>query len=126
MAFYVLIKKCICWQNSFVLIKLHGKTTIKLKKYILSSLCLFIPFFTLWRGLLKHCFISRRVAVSNPDGVIEIFYCFHPTGRTMGLGSTQSPTEMNTKIISRGGGKDGRCVGLKTLPRSRANCLEIL
>ena len=22
-------KRCICWQNSFVLIKIHGKTTIK-------------------------------------------------------------------------------------------------
>jgi hypothetical protein len=32
-------------------------------------------------------------------------------------------TEMSTRNISRG--KDGRCVGLTTLPPSYADCLEI-
>ena len=27
-------KKCICWQNSFVLIKMHGKTTIKAVSFL--------------------------------------------------------------------------------------------
>jgi len=42
----------------------------------------------------------------------------------MALGSTQSLTDMSTRDISRGG-KGGRCVGLTTLPPSRADCLEI-
>jgi len=40
------------------------------------------------------------------------------------LGSTQPLTGMSTRNIS--GGKDGRCVGLTTLPPSCAHCLEIL
>jgi hypothetical protein len=44
------------------------------------------------------------VAGSIPDGVIEIFHLFNPSARTMGLGSTQFPKEMNTKIISCCGG----------------------
>jgi hypothetical protein len=41
--------------------------------------------------------------------------------------STQPITEMSTSNISwkGGGGKGGRCVGLKTLPTSGADCLEI-
>ena len=27
-----------------------------------------------WRSLLRHCATSRKVAVSIPDGVIEIFH----------------------------------------------------
>ena len=42
----------------------------------------------------------------------------------MALGSTQPLTEMSTRDISWGG-KGGRCVGLVTLPRSCADCLEI-
>ena len=42
----------------------------------------------------------------------------------MAPGSTQPPTEMSTRNISLGG-KGGRCVGLTTLPPSRADCLEI-
>jgi len=41
-----------------------------------------------------------------------------------GLGSTQTLTEMNTRNISWGG-KGGRCIGLKTLPPSCADCLEM-
>ena len=43
----------------------------------------------------------------------------------MALGSTKTLKEMSTRNISWGGGKDGRCVGLTTLPPSCANCLEI-
>jgi len=43
---------------------------------------------------------------------------------TMALGLTQPLTEMSTRNISWGG-KDGRCVGLTTLPPSCADCLEI-
>jgi hypothetical protein len=42
----------------------------------------------------------------------------------MALGSTQPLTEMNTSNISRAG-KEGRCVGLTTLPPSNVDCLEI-
>ena len=41
----------------------------------------------------------------------------------MALGLTQPLTEMRTRNISWG--KDGRCVGLTTLPPSRADCHEI-
>jgi hypothetical protein len=40
---------------------------------------------------------------SIPDGVIGIFHFhFHPSGRTMALGLTQTLTEMSTKNISFG------------------------
>jgi hypothetical protein len=42
----------------------------------------------------------------------------------MALVSTQPLTEMSTGIVSWGG-KGGRCVGLKTLPPSFADCHEI-
>jgi hypothetical protein len=42
----------------------------------------------------------------------------------MALWSTQPPTEINTRNISWGG-KDGRCIGLKNLPLSCDDCLEI-
>ena len=42
----------------------------------------------------------------------------------MALGSTQNLTEMNISNIS-GAGKEGRCVGLTTLPPSYVDCLEI-
>jgi len=41
----------------------------------------------------------------------------------MALGSSQPLTEMSTGNISWG--KGGRCIGLTTLPRSYADCLEI-
>jgi len=42
----------------------------------------------------------------------------------MSLGLTQSLTEMSTRNIFLWG-KGGRCVGLRTLPPSCAECLEI-
>jgi hypothetical protein len=51
---------------------------------------------------LRHCAANRKVAGSIPDGVIGIFYCNNPSGRTMALGSTQPLTEMSTRNISWG------------------------
>jgi hypothetical protein len=47
-------------------------------------------------------YFNRKFAGSIPDGVIEIFLNFNPSGRTMALGLTQPPTEMSTKNISWG------------------------
>jgi hypothetical protein len=66
---------------------------------------------------------SRKAAGSIPDGVVRMFYRQNPSGRTMALGSTQPLTEGNTRNIS--GSKGGRCVGLRALPSSCTNCLEI-
>jgi hypothetical protein len=43
---------------------------------------------------------SRKVAGSNPDGVIAILHSHNPFVRTMALGSTQPLTEMSTRSIS--------------------------
>ena len=43
----------------------------------------------------------------------------------MALGSTQPVTEMNTRNISLAG-KDGRCVGLTTLPSASTICVDCL
>jgi hypothetical protein len=52
-------------------------------------------------------------AGSSPDDVDF----FHPSSRTMALGSTQPLTEMSTRNLPGGGGvKGGRCVRLTTLP----------
>jgi len=44
-----------------------------------------------------------------------VFFSLNPSYPTMALASTQPQTERNTKGISLVGGKDGRCVGLRTL-----------
>jgi hypothetical protein len=72
---------------------------------------------------LRHCATNRKVARSIPNGITGIFHWHNPFGRTMNLGSTQTPTEMSTRNIY--GGKDGRCLGLTTLPPSCADCLKI-
>jgi hypothetical protein len=59
---------------------------------------------------------------SFPDGIIGIFHRHISFDRTMALGSAQPLTEM----ITRDGGKGGRCIGLTNFPPSRADCLEIL
>ena len=43
-----------------------------------------------------------KVARSIADGVIGIFHCLNPSGRTMTIGSTQPVTEMSTRSISWG------------------------
>jgi len=52
------------------------------------------------------------------------FQRLNPSGRTLFLGSTQPLTEMSNRDISWG--KDGRCLGLTTLPPSCADSLKIL
>jgi hypothetical protein len=59
---------------------------------------------------LRHCATNRKVAGSIPDGVIGIF-------DWLSLYQKWVPG-----IIP--GGKGGRCVGLKTLPPSCADCLK--
>jgi len=44
--------------------------------------------------------MCRKVAGSNPDGVIRIFHLHNLSGRTMALGFTQPLTEMSAKNIS--------------------------
>ena len=51
---------------------------------------------------LRHYTTNRQIAGSIPDGVIGIFQCHNPSGRTMALGSTQPLTEMSTRGISWG------------------------
>jgi hypothetical protein len=75
-----------------------------------------------------YCFWSntktRRNGCSISGGVIGIFQWLNPSGRTVALGSTQPVTEISTSNPSWG--RDGRCVGLTTLPPSCGDCLEIL
>jgi len=51
---------------------------------------------------LRRCATSQKVAGSVPDGVIGIFHCHNPSGRTMALGYTQPLTEMSTRDVSWG------------------------
>jgi hypothetical protein len=50
------------------------------------------PSCTRWRGWLRYCATSRKVAGSIPFGVI-------PSGRTLGLASTQPLSEMSAMNI---------------------------
>jgi len=72
---------------------------------------------------LRHCAISRKVAGSIPDGVIGNFSLtsFRPHYGP-GVDSASKRNEYQEYFL---GGKDGRCVGLTTLPPSCADCLEI-
>jgi hypothetical protein len=51
---------------------------------------------------LRYYATNRKVAGSNPDGVIGIFHGHNPSDRTMALESTQHLTEMSTRSISGG------------------------
>ena len=51
---------------------------------------------------MRHCGTSRKVAVSIPDGIIEIFHLLNPSDRSKALGSTQPLTEMSARVISWG------------------------
>jgi hypothetical protein len=46
----------------------------------------------------------RYKRVRFPMGVTKIFYWLHPSGRTVALRSTQSPTVVSTSDVSWGGG----------------------
>jgi hypothetical protein len=51
---------------------------------------------------LRCCATNRKVAGSIPDGVIGVFHRHDPSDRVGALGSTQTLTEMSTRIISWG------------------------
>jgi hypothetical protein len=51
------------------------------------------------RSRVRHCVTNRKVAGSIPD-FVGILHGYNPSGRTMGLESTQSVTEMSTRDIS--------------------------
>jgi hypothetical protein len=70
---------------------------------------------------VRHCATSRNVAVSIPDGLLEILIDII---RIMLLGSTQPLTETTTRNISWRG-KGGHCLGLSTIPHSCADFLDI-
>jgi hypothetical protein len=76
-----------------------------------------------WSSWLRHCATRRKAAGSVPDGAIGIFHGHNPSGRAMALGSTQPLTEMSNRNISWGVKAAG--VGLTTLQRTFANCLEV-
>ena len=48
---------------------------------------------------LRYCATNRKVAGSNPAGVIGIFHRHIPSDRTMAMRSTQPLTEMSTTSI---------------------------
>ena len=55
------------------------------------------------------------------EGALGFFTDFNPSSHTMALGSIQSLANEYQEHL--GGGNDGRCVGLATLPSSCADCL---
>jgi hypothetical protein len=67
-----------------MLIWMHERNTIKLHVQV---------FLGARSSAVRHCATSRKVAGSIPDGVIGIFYCHNPSGRTMPLGLPQALTE---------------------------------
>jgi hypothetical protein len=67
-----------------------------------------------WGTMLQ----AGRSPVRVPDEV-DFFYLPNPSSRTMALGLTQPLTEMSTRNLPGGGGKkNGRRIGLTTLPPS--------
>ena len=72
---------------------------------------------TRWRSWLRHCARSRKVAGSIPDDVVAIFHWHNPSGCTVALGLTQPLTKNENQEYFLAG-KDGRCIGLTTLPPS--------
>jgi hypothetical protein len=78
---------------------------------------------TRWRSWVWRCVTCRKVGGSIPDSVIGVFHWRNPSGRRMALELTQTLTDECQEYFL--GGEDGRCIGLTTLPPSRADCLEI-
>jgi hypothetical protein len=101
---------------------LFGNLHIALRNFV--SVHVFqIKFLGRWRGWLRHCATSRKVAGSVLNGVTGTFHWHNPSGCIMALGSTQTLKKWGPGIFP--GGKGGRCVGLTTLPPACADCLEI-
>ena len=73
-----------------------------------------------WGGVvLRHCATSRRVPGSIPG-----HWGFFPGHQTVPCALGSSLSKNKYQDIPRG--KDGRCVRVRTLPPSCAECLEIL
>ena len=66
----------------------------------------------------------RRTRVRFPMGLMGLLIG-SPTGLTMALGSTNllKKCDYQWNLL---GGKGGRCIGLTTFLRSRADCVEIM
>ena len=81
---------------------------------------------TLFTGsnLWWNCATSRKVAGLNPDGVIRIVRWFITSGRTMVLGFEWASNRNYYQEYFLGC-KGGRYIGLKTLPNSCSDCLDI-
>ena len=92
---------CVCISD---FIKFHKKVGKLKGSSFLSCLEIYVDCLgcTQWRSWLRHCATSRKVAGSIPDGVIAIFHCHNPSGRTVALVSTQPLTEMSTRSIYLG------------------------
>jgi hypothetical protein len=61
------------------------------------------------RSWLRCCAISRKVADSVADKVIDFFFNFpNPSSRAIALASTQLPAEMSTTTILGGNGLPAR------------------
>ena len=76
-----------------------------------------------WCSWLRHCAVSRKVAGSIPDTVIEIFHLLNPSGHTMAQRSIWPLKEISTGTPEA---KGSRHLGLSTLTPSCPFCLEIL
>ena len=73
---------------------------------------------TWWRSCLRHCAASRKVAVST--GILHS-QSFGPHC-AIGIDTASNRNENQEYFLE---GKGGLWVGLKTLPPSCADCLEI-
>jgi hypothetical protein len=51
---------------------------------------------------MRHTLLSRKVAGSNPYGIIDISHWLNPFGRAITLGSIQPLKEMSARDISWG------------------------
>ena len=74
------------------------------------------------RSRLKHCAKLQKVAGSIPDRIFEIFHWLHRPH----YGQVDSASNRNEYQRFSLGSKNGRCVGLTTLPPSCADCMKIL
>jgi len=76
-----------------------------------------------WRTWMRHYATKKKVAGSNSDGFIGIFYWqFFRPHYGPGVDSASNRNEYQEYFL---GGRGGRCVGLTTLPLSCGYCLEI-
>jgi len=72
------------------------------------------------KHLVEALAISRKIAGAIYDGFVGIFYWHNPYNR--GVNSASDKNEYQEYFLWS---KDGRCVGLTTLPPSCADCLEV-